>query len=142
MNDSRLVVIAYIWNFSSNLIIRGLGLISTLILVRILSSDDFGIIAIAMMVNGFFDVLANVGINRYLILKKNPTHHEYSNAWSLNIVLKLFLATAMCLLSASFANYFEMPELRSVIIVMALIQLVSSFNNVGLIKLEKQLNIW
>lgn len=140
MNNSRLVVIAYIWNFSSNLIIRGLGLISTLILVRILSNDDFGIIAIAMMVNGFFDVLANVGINRYLILKKEPTHHEYSNAWSLNIILKLLLATAMCSLSGTFANYFEMPELRSVIIVMAFIQIVSSFNNVGLIKLEKELN--
>tara|TARA_E500000081_G_C6125004_1_gene350255 strand:+ start:157 stop:1629 length:1473 start_codon:yes stop_codon:yes gene_type:complete len=140
MNKNRLVVIAYIWNFSSNLIIRGLGLISTLILVRVLSNDDFGIIAIAMMVNGFFDVLANVGINRYLILKKSPSHHEYSNAWSLNIMLKLILASVMCLLSGVFANYFEMPELYSVIIVMALIQIVSSFNNVGLIKLEKELN--
>ncbi|WP_334050909.1 oligosaccharide flippase family protein [Alteromonas gracilis] len=140
MNNNRLVVLAYIWNFSSNLVIRGLGVISTLVLVRILSSADFGIIAIAMMINGFFDVLSNVGINRYLILKKSPTDDDYSNAWCWNIVLKIVLALLMCGSASYFADYFGYPELTSVIVVMAIIQLCNAFTNVGLIKLEKELN--
>ena len=75
----------------SKLIIRSLGLISTLVLVRLLDPDDFGLVAIGIMVIGLFRVLSDIGINRYLIMHSNPTDEDYSAAWSLNLITKTVL---------------------------------------------------
>nr|WP_276201946.1 oligosaccharide flippase family protein [Aestuariibacter salexigens] len=132
--------IAYVWNFISNVVMQGIGVISTLILVRYLDSDDFGIVAIAMMVNGLFDMLANVGVRRYLILKENPSYEVYCNAWSTNILLRLFVSLIFIFASEGIANYFANDELTVVLWVMAVGQFFSAFKNIGLIRLEKEID--
>lgn len=139
-SDSRLVVVAYIWNFLSNVVVRSFGLISTLILVRLLDSEDFGVVAIGMMVVGFFDVLANIGVNRYLILKEDPTFDDYSTAWTFNICLRTILFVILFVSSSRIASYFNNPELTFVFIVIGSVQLITSLNNIGLVKLEKELD--
>ena len=48
---------------------KSLGLISILILARILTPDDFGIVAISALVLHFCDVLSTAGSESYLIQK-------------------------------------------------------------------------
>lgn len=139
-SDSKLVVRAYLWNFLSNGVVRSFGIVSTLILVRILDSDDFGIVAIGMLVVGFFDVLANIGVNRYLILKENPTHEDYSSAWTFNVCLRILLFFSLLIASPFIANFFDNPELQFVFIFLGSLQLLGALNNIGLVKLEKELN--
>ena len=43
------------------------GLISTLILARVLAPEDFGIIAIATLMVGFIQILSNTGSQQYLL---------------------------------------------------------------------------
>ncbi|AEP30650.1 oligosaccharide flippase family protein [Brumicola nitratireducens] len=139
-SDTKLLVTAYLWNFLSNGVVRSFGIVSTLILVRILDSDDFGIVAIGMMVVGFFDVLANIGVNRYLILKEDPTHQDYSSAWTFNVCLRILLFLSLLIASSFIAQFFDNPELQFVFIFLGSIQVIGAFNNIGLVKLEKELN--
>ena len=82
----------------SKLIIRGLGLISTLVLVRLLTPADFGLVAIGIMVIGLFKVLSDIGVNRYLIMHDNPTDDHYSAAWTLNLLSTAILIFILVLL--------------------------------------------
>ena len=121
------------------LIVRSLGIISTLILVRLLSPSDFGIIAIAIMLIGFFEVLSDAGINRFLILRHNPTRDDYDSAWTLNIILRACLLGILFLLAPFASSFLKNPDLTYVIQITAAINLITSFQNIGLIKLERGL---
>ena len=50
---------------------RGIGIISLLILARLLTPEDFGVVAIATMLVFLFDTLSEGGTQQYIIQKKN-----------------------------------------------------------------------
>jgi O-antigen/teichoic acid export membrane protein len=53
--------------FSGKVIQRSFGLISTLILARVLVPEDFGLVAIANLVIGFVSMSMESGSGQYLI---------------------------------------------------------------------------
>jgi O-antigen/teichoic acid export membrane protein len=67
---------------------RALGVISTLVLARLLTPDDFGIIAIAMLILWFTEALSNAGTSAYIIQKKSVSVEELNSAWTLDLILK------------------------------------------------------
>lgn len=125
---------------TGKLILRSLGIISTLILVRLLDPNDFGIVAIGMMVVGLFQVLATCGAGRYLILQDNPSDDLYNSAWTLDIIMK-GVATVILLFSApAISSFLENEELTNVLWILCCIQYIGAFRNIGLIKDQKALN--
>ena len=139
-STKRILFIAYLWNMFGKVIVRSLGVISTLILVRLLDPTDFGLVAVGMMIIGFFKVLSNAGINRYLILLDCPEDTDYDAAWTLNIILRALLLSFLALLASLLAQFFESPALEDIIYVMCVTQFFGSFRNVGMVKLERQLS--
>jgi len=73
---------------------RSLGLISTLILARLLTPEDFGIVAVALLIIYFSEVLSNTGMQQYLVQAETVDNEVVSTAWTLNILMK----SAVCLL--------------------------------------------
>ena len=140
MNQQRTFISAYKWNLLGKWGLRLIGIISTLILVRLLSPKDFGVVAIGLMVVGFFEVISSAGVTRYLILKEVVTKQEYHAAWTLNIFLKLFSVSLIILLSEPIANLLDAPEVEQVIILLSCIQILKAFKNVELIRKEKQMD--
>ena len=65
---------------------RLIGLVSTLILARLLVPEDFGIIAMASIVVGLTEVLFDLGVNVALIQNKSPTKGHYDTAWTLRLL--------------------------------------------------------
>lgn len=122
------------------LIVRGIGVVSTLILVRVLEPSDFGIIAIGIMLIGFFEVLSDAGVNRFLVLHAAPKDNDYNSAWTLNIIFRTTLLALLALLAPFSKSLFNNPELENVIWALCATQLFGSFKNIGLVKLEKELN--
>ena len=133
------VVIAYWWNIFGNVALKSLGIISTLILVRLLSPSDFGMIAIAMMVIGLFDVLSEMGVNRYLILAQKPSDDLYNSAWTLNICLRALSLAVVLILSPMLANFLHNPNLTTLINIFAGISFLKVFHNIGMLQFEKDI---
>lgn len=122
------------------LIVRSISVVSTLVLVRLLSPEDFGIMAIATMVIGFFSVLSDAGVNRYLIMHDNPEQDTFNKAFTLNIALKFCAFLGLVFFAGSIASLMKNPEVELVIVLVGFISFLSSFMNVGLLDLERKLN--
>ena len=131
---------AYMWNLLGKLALRSLGIVSTLILVRLLLPSDFGIVAIGFMIVGFFEVLSTCGASRYIILMDNPKESDFNSAWTLDILLKGIAVLSLFALAPFIASMYENDELIIVIWAISLIQYMSAFRNIGLIKDQKNLN--
>ncbi|MDC8830336.1 oligosaccharide flippase family protein [Alteromonas gilva] len=136
-NFKRALGIAYLWNMLGKFVVRGLGIISTLIIVRLLEPEDFGLVAIAMLIIGLGNVLANIGVYRYLILKPDICDNDLNTAWTINIILRSIIVAGLLLLAPILANLWGDQDITLVIRLLALVELISMFKNVGMITFEK-----
>lgn len=118
---------------------RLIGLASILVLARILSPEDFGIIAIAALVIGFVDIVLDLGVNIALIQNSNATPEHYDTAWT----LRLMQSTASCailIIGAPFAgDYFDNSNAVPVLQWMALGLPLSSLENIGVVDFQKKM---
>jgi len=90
---------------------RGLGLISTLILARLLTPEDFGIVAIATLVVYLFEILAFAGKEQYLIQKTCVTNSDLNTAWTIDIILKSLLFLLFLISIEFIVEYYDKPML-------------------------------
>lgn len=80
---------------------RGLGLMSTLILARLLVPEDFGIVAAALLWLYLADALAESGASQYLIQTDHIDRTVIDTAWTLDVLLKGLAAAALFALASS-----------------------------------------
>lgn len=124
----------------NQLALRGLGLISTLILARLLTPSDFGIIALVAIVLLFFDLISDAGSQQYLIQKEHATDSDFNTAWTIDLLMKPFLAMMLFLLAPWVATFFDEPELELAIQVIALTLPIKALKNPKLVQLARDFN--
>ncbi len=125
---------------SLQLIQRSLGIISTLILARLLAPEDFGIIALVTIVLQFFELLVDTGNQQYIVQKPSVTSRDLNTAWSLDIVIKSSIAATIVLLSPWIAKYLDTAELAAALSVAALTLPVRALKTPGLMLLARDIN--
>lgn len=133
INSSFLILI-------TRLIQRSLGIISLLVLVRLLSPEDFGVVAIASMVVFFCDVLSETGAQQYLIQKEILTPDDINTAWSLNLLFKAGLAVILFLVAPWISVFFENDSVTLPIQALCIILPISALGCPGLMILKREFN--
>jgi len=128
------------WMIAMRWATRVLGLVSTIILARLLAPEDFGVVAIAMVVVGFLEVFTQTGVDLALIRDANATREHYDTAWTLEILQAAALALAL-LVAAPFATrYFGDPRVREVMQLLSLRALIGGFENIGVVAFRRDMN--
>lgn len=127
------------WMVVARLLDRGLGLVSTLILARLLVPDDFGIIAMAMSVVALLDLLRAFGFDVVLIQHATPTRVHYDTAWTFNVIVSAGVAAVLAALAHPMSIFFDEPELTPVMLLLATSPLIGSFQNIGIVEFRKNL---
>ncbi|MGJ8694433.1 MAG: lipopolysaccharide biosynthesis protein [Thalassotalea sp.] len=140
MDIQKKLAKAYFWNIFGKWGARLLGIGSTLILVRLIDPEAFGLVALATICIGFFATLTGIGVERYLISQTELDTQALNSGWTLNILLKFVVTIALVASSGFLANYFNEPALDIVIVVVAINGFFASLNNIGLVKLTKNLD--
>jgi PST family polysaccharide transporter len=64
---------------------RGIGLVSTLILARLLTPEDFGLVGFETIAYSVLDQLSDLSSSVALIRMKNPERRHYDTAWTLGV---------------------------------------------------------
>ncbi len=118
---------------------RLIGLISTLILARLLAPDDFGIIAMASILVGLVNVVFDLGVNLVLIQNPAPTREDYDTAWTLRLLQSIASALLVAAAAPLGAQYFNEPRLTIVIQVLALSFVVRALENIGIVDFQKNM---
>ena len=106
-----------ILNTSGNKIV---GMLSTLILVRLLLPEDFGVIAITLMIINVTEALGNLGPSNYIIQKKVLVGSDVNTAWTLSLLLKTIISASLILFTPVFSDFFTTPSLTTSLPILAL----------------------
>ena len=118
---------------------RLIGVISTLILARLLVPEDFGIVAMASLAIGFADVMLDLGVNIALIQNRNATQAHFDTAWTIRLI-QTSIATLAVIAAAPFAaSYFNDARVQPVLYVLSLTLLISGLENIGVVAFQKEM---
>lgn len=128
-----------LWMVLFKLLDRGLGMVSTLILARLLVPADFGLIAMATSLIAFLQLIAYFGLDTVLLRDRETTPEHYHVAWTLNVLAGLAIALLMVALSIPAARFYREPRVTLVICALAGSALIEGFENVGVVNFRKEM---
>jgi O-antigen/teichoic acid export membrane protein len=118
---------------------RLIGLVSTVILARLLAPDDIGIIAMASLVISLIDVLLDMGVNVALIQNKHASRDDYDAAWTLRLIQSLAATVIIFIAAYPAAEYFHDARVTPVVQVLALSILLLGLENIGIVSFQKKM---
>jgi len=136
---SRKMVRGAAWVIVARLSDRLIGLVSTVILVRILVPADFGLLAMATSIIAMLALLSEFSFDLALIQNPQAERRHYDTVWTLNLLFSIAYALMLVLLAQPAAHFYHEPRLAAVMEWLALGTLIGGFTNVGIVAFRKEM---
>ena len=127
------------WIFAWRMTTRMLGLASTLLLVRLLTPADFGLVALSSSFLQAIDAFSALGIEEAVIRTEHPDRQLYDTAFTMITLRAAGMALLMAVGALPLARFFGDPRLAPVVLVTAGITLLSGFENVGTLDFRRDM---
>ena len=93
-----------------------LGLVNTAILARLLTPEDYGLVALVGIVVGFFNLFRDAGLATATIQQKEINLGQISTLFWLNLLLGVILSGGVAAMAPVVAWFFGRPELAAITI--------------------------
>jgi len=119
--------------------IRCAGLVSTVILARVLTPQDFGLVAMSSMVHGLLMICSEMGVSQLLLRSGETDRQAYDTAWTIGLIQAAVLALLMALAAYPAALYFSEPRLVDVMQVVAAGSILNGLSNIGVVMFRRDL---
>ena len=103
------------WTFLLRWGVRALGFVNVLVLARLLSPNDFGLVGQASLIIGMIAVFTDFGLEMYLIRNREASRAHYDTVWTLSIIVGLIKCSALILIAPLVGGYFEEPKVILVV---------------------------
>jgi len=129
-----------IWMVLFKFVDRSIGLTSTMILARILTPENFGIVGMAMSFVALLELFGAFGFDTALIQRQDATPVHYNTAWTFNVIIGTSIAILMVASAGTMATYYRQPEVAAVVRTLALGCFLQGFANIGTVAFRKELN--
>lgn len=128
------------WSSAINLSSRALQILMLIILARLLSPRDFGLLGIALISLTATKQLTKIGLNAALIQKVEENVDSYlDTTWCLEAGRGLLMAGVLFGLAPWIADFFSEPRAMPLIQVMAIGPLLMGIKNPGIVYFRKDL---
>ena len=115
------------WSFVDNIAGSGIMFLVGIILARILTPKEFGLIGIISIFIAVFNSIVDSGFSNALIRKNNATHIDYNTAFIFNLILSGALFLGLFFLAPFVGTFFKEPQLVPLTRAMSVIVLINAF---------------
>jgi len=121
-------VSGFIWSFIDQLFNSGITFIAGVILARLLSPTEFGLVGMTTAFIAISNTFINGGFSNALIRKKNCTDVDYSTVFYFNLAVGLLFFLILQISAPAIASFFEQTSLTNIIRVISLVLVIDSFS--------------
>lgn len=116
------------WSALERISVQGIQFLIGVILARLLPPSDFGVIAMLTIFLAISQTIIDGGFSNALIRKVDRSEADYSTVFIFNIIIGVLLCLIVVWAAPYIAAFYEMPQLSSVMKVLALTLLFNSFS--------------
>ena len=128
------------WSAIDNVAQMGVTFLVSIVLARLLSPDDYGLLGLITIVTAVCTTLVNGGFTTALIRKKHVTEDDYNTAFIVNLALSLLLYAIVYASSPFIADFFKREELVSLTRVASLGLIAGALSLVPQTRLTKRID--
>jgi len=125
------------WMIALRFADRLVGLVSIIILARLLVPEDFGLVSLANAVIAIVGSVGEFSVDMVLIRDQAAGRKEYDTAWTLNVLNGLGLTLALIGLAAPASAFYGEPRVEPVLYWLSLSVALSSVQNIGVVDFRK-----
>lgn len=128
------------WSLTENLSKQGIHFIIGIILARLLSPSDFGLIGMCTVLVALGTTFVESGFGIALIRKKDCTDTDYNTVFYFNLVVSVLFYTILYFTAPLISRFFNQPQLIAIIRVLGLVIIIGAFNIIQRTILTKEVN--
>lgn len=129
-----------VWSGIDNVAQFGVTFLVSIVLARLLSPDDYGLIGIITIFTAVCTTLINGGFTTALIRKKDATDDDYNTAFIVNLGISLLLYAVIYFCSPFIADFFHREELVALTQVSSLGMIIGALGLVQQTRLTKRID--
>ena len=128
------------WSAVDNVANQGVTFLVGLVLARLLTPHEYGLIGYIMILVAVFNSIVDSGFSNALIRKKDAEETDYSTAFIFNLAVSLVLMAAMVLVAGPFSLFFKEPQLVPLVRVMSVIVVINALALIQRTRLVKSVD--
>lgn len=121
-------------------LMRLVGLANTIVIARILSPDDYGVMAMSAVIVELLMMLSDTNVDLALMREPGAARPVYDSAWTVQLLFGVLAAVAVAAAAPLLASYYHDPRVTEVMYILALRPLIMGFENVGVVEFRKTLD--
>jgi teichuronic acid exporter len=108
------------WSFIDQFSSQGIGFLLGVILARILSPSDYGVIVMLEIFTAIANSFIDSGFGTALVQKADRTETDFSTVFIFNIAVSLFFYLLLFFTSPLIASFYKSPQLETITKIVAL----------------------
>ena len=128
------------WTGATRLLGQTIQLAATVVLARLLSPKEYGLLGMVLVFTGFATFVADMGLGASIIQRSTVSDRHLNSVFWLNVATGMLLTGLLALAAPLIASFYDEPQLRMLTVVIALNFVFGSLNVVQIALLDKSLN--
>ena len=128
------------WSAADAFLGQGVTFLVGIVLARMLSPDEYGLIGICLIFNTVLSGIVDSGFSNALIRKKNCTDVDYNTMFVTNLTISIVLYALLFVSSPLVSQFFNRYELTSLIRVTGLVLLANALSITQITILTKRID--
>ncbi len=135
----RKVAVSSALMIAARFAVRGISILSALILVRLLQPEDFGLVALAAVFITMAEVMTQTGMGMAVVRRADADRDFYDTAWTLNLLRGLLLGGLLAATAEWQADLLDEPRVSGVVMIVALTTALSGLGSPGWFRMQREL---
>lgn len=118
------------WRFSERTAAQGVSFVVSVILARLLTPEDYGLIGLITVFISIATVFVSSGFGNALIQKENATQTDFSSVFYFSIFMGMVMYIILFICAPFIASFYNDPLLTPVVRVLSLSLVIAGVNSV------------
>ena len=128
------------WSFIENISNQGIAFLIGIVLARLLSPTEYGLIGIITIFTALFDTIVDSGFTNALIRKHDADDKDFNTVFVSNLLISIALGLLLFFCAPLISEFFKQPELTPLTRAMSCIIIINALCIVQRVMLTKRLD--
>ena len=129
-NMKQKVLSGLFWRYGERICAQGVSFIVGIILARLLSPDDYGMLSLLTVFITITNTIITCGFGTALVRKKGADEKDFSTVFYFNTALSVIAYIILFLVAPLIADFYKMPAMIPAFRVLALSLVIGAVNTI------------
>lgn len=127
------------WTLSAKVLVRACGFLSVVILARLLTPEDFGLVALGLSASLIATSMTGMPVGLAVIKFREVTADDWNTAWTLSALRGLLVGAGIAVLGWPLQAVYDDPRLVPIMMVLGASVVFQGLSNIRFLQFEKDM---